>query len=232
MTDSWRPDNDSSVPPPGHHAAGGAAPAEGSVPADPPAPVSDMVRLFGGGLAGIAAGFGMFVTLAVVSLAKGRDFWYPLHAVQALMSGRRVLPEARGTLRGDSAVDVVVAPILFLLPAIVVGVATAWWMRRRARVRTAPEPWWVVALVAAVLTGVAFVVFVVILGFRVASPGVQRSSTGYGVRQLGLAAWIAGHLVYVVVLVAVLEPLTRAVSGFGSRTRATRRLRGEREPKD
>ncbi len=194
-----------------------------------PDPLTPAGRILVGGLAGAVAGAAMFVVLGLIASGQGRGFWYPLHAVQALMSGRRVLPDNRGVLRGASPLDVVTGPALFLLPAVAVGLATAWWLSRRARTRTSPDPLWVTVAVAAVLTAVPLVI-VLGLGFRVSPEGVQRMSSGKGVRLLGLGAWIAAHAVYLTVLVAILAPLTRAGSDLVARRQRTVAAREDQDP--
>ncbi len=189
----------------------------------PDDPVPAWLVLVVGGVSGAVAGAAMFGLLAAVSVAQSRPFSYPFNAVQALMSGRRVLPEVRGPLRGASPADVIVGPVLFLLPAIAVGLVVTWWMLRRSRSRNTPDAWWTVAVVTAVPTLALFLLLVVALGFGRAEPPVQRMSSGQGVRELGLGAWIAAHLVYVAALVAVSGPLQRA-------TEALRRRRTERQP--
>ncbi len=196
------------------------APAASAVPA--------WLGLAAGGVAGLVAGAAMFLVLGVLG-AGSRGFWYPLHAVQALMSGRRVLPESRGALRGASPADVVVAPVLFLLPALVVGIGVAWWVGRRAGGRTRAEAWRTVVVAAVVATLALFFLLVVVLGFREAADPVQRMSSGRGVRNIGLGAWIAAHAVYVAVLVAVLGPLQRAASAMHGRRARDRPLPGDDE---
>lgn len=185
-------------------------------------------RILGGLLAGLVAGLGMYATLAAFALAQGRGLGYPLHAVQALMSGARVLPDyPRGNLVEPQATDAVMGPFYFFLPALLVGALTAWWIGRRARTGIV-EGWPTVAVGPAVVLTVAFfVVFVLVIGFREATPVAQRVSSGYGVRELGLAAWLSAHLVYALVLVAVTGPLTRWASALGSREPRSAGLRGE-----
>jgi hypothetical protein len=65
---------------------------------------------------------------------------------------------------------------------------------------------------------------VLLLGYREAPAPVQKISSGYGVRQLGLSAWIIGHLVYAAVFVALLDPVARLANA------ARRRSRGEPVP--
>jgi len=65
------------------------------------------------------------------------------------------------------------------------------------------------AVAAVAVTTVLFVFFIVILGFRAAPPSVQRVSTGYGIRALGLEVWAFAHVVYALLLVAALGPATR-----------------------
>lgn len=175
-------------------------------------------RSFLGGLAtGLAGGLGLYAVLAVVALVQGRDLAYPFHAVHALMSGARVLPDyPRGSLGGPQALDIVLGPLYFFLPALLVGAVTAWWLRRSARggpTRRSPQVQ--AAVVAGLLTALFYVLFVLVLGLREAAPSEQRISSGYGIRELGALAWAGGHLVYVVLVVALLEPLTRRVAALG-----------------
>lgn len=224
MTDRT-PDSET-VPPdsrtPGH--SGGpvpATPAADSSRRPPetvaPTPFTGPQRIVAGALAGIAAGGGMFVTLGLFSIGMGGAFWYPLKAVHAMMSGRRVLPNFRGALYGSQPQDYVVEPVLFLIPALAVGIATAALMRRRARSTGASGPWWMAAPTAAILTAVLFVVFIAVLGYAKVAPSTQRISSGQGIRELGLTAWIVAHLVYVGVLVVLLEPIARALRAFSNR---------------
>lgn len=196
------------------------APAASSLPA--------WLGLAAGGAAGLVAGAAMFLVLGALG-AGSRGFWYPLHAVQALMSGRRVLPESRGALRGASPSDLVVGPVLFLLPALVVGVGVAWWVGRRAGGRTGAEAWRTVVVSAVIATLALFGLLVVVLGLREAADPVQRMSSGQGVRNIGLGAWIAGHAVYLAVLVAVFGPLRRGASALHGRRTRDRRLPGDDE---
>lgn len=193
-----------------------------------PQPLATVRRLAGGVIAGSVAGLGMYVTLAAVAIAQGRGVTYPLHAVQALMSGARVLPDyPRHALYEPQALDLVMAPIYFFVPAIAVGVATAWWLGRRAR-RGVPDHRWSAAAPAVALTALLFVAFVVGIGFREVSPVAQRVSSGFGVRELGLAAWVTGHVVYAVLLTSLIGPVTRLV--VARRTRRNESpgaLRGE-----
>ncbi len=201
-----------------------AAESEGDRTRPAAAPIPAGLGMVAGAVAGIIAGTVMFLVLAAF-LARSRGFWYPLHAVQALISGRRVLPESRGPLRGTSPADFVVAPLLFLLPALAVGLAVAWWLGRRTPGRTTQESLWRVAAVAAVPTAVLFGLLVGVLGFREAADSVQRISSGVGVRRVGLAAWIVAHVVYVAVLAAVLGPVQRIALGLRARRGRRRPLR-------
>ena len=183
------------------------------------APTSGPQRIAAGALAGIAAGIGMFLTLAMFAVGKGDGFWYPLKAVHAMMSGRRVLPEFRRSVYGSQSLDFVIEPVFFLIPAVTVGLMTAALMLRRARARGSSAPWWMAAPTAAILTVAFFVVFIVVLGYNEAVPSVQRNSSGQGVRELGLLAWIVAHIVYTALLVALLDPVARAISAFRNRRR-------------
>lgn len=188
-------------------------------------------RSFLGGLAtGLAGGLGLYAVLAVVALLQGRGLAYPFQAVHALMSGARVLPDyPLGSLGGPQVLDLVLGPVYFFLPALLVGALTAWWLRRSAgRGATGRPPRVQAALVAGLLAAVFYVVFVVLLGLREATPAAQRISSGYGIRQLGALAWAGGHLVYVAMVVALLEPLTRRVAAVGA-GRESETLRGERD---
>lgn len=179
-------------------------------------------RLLAGALAGIAGGLAMYAVLAVAAVVQGRGASYPFHAVHAMMSGGRVLPEDPGRGTGQPQVqDALVGPVLFLLPALLVGVFSAAWAARRAESALAMSR--VAALPAAVLTLAFFLVFVLLLGFRPSSPEVQRVSSGYGVRQLGVTAWAVGHVVYLAVALGVLAPLTRALDAWRRRRRPARR---------
>ncbi len=201
-----------------------ARPSEGREPS-----VGLLDRFAGALVGGIVAGLGMFVVLATVAISQGRGVMYPAYAVQAMLSGRRVLPDHPvATLAGRRAGDLVIAPLMFLLPAVLVAVLVTWWVGRRAGLPRPVPRATVIALPAALLATVLFLLLVVLLGFREAEPAVQRVSSGYGVRQLGLAAWLVGHAVYVVVLSAVLGPAMRAVASARRGNRPAVALRGER----
>lgn len=176
-------------------------------PAGAPA-ASPARRALGGLLAGLAGGLAMYTTLAGFALAQGRGAAYPLWAVSALMSGKRVLPDHPvPALHGAAAHDLATAPVVFLLPAVLVGLFTAARAARRsgatagAARRAAVRP-------ATAATAVLFVVLVLGVGFQEAPQHIQRFSSGYGVRQLGLLAWSLAHLAYVAVVVTTLRPLT------------------------
>lgn len=179
------------------------------------ADVSTPRHLLGGLLAGIAAGCGMYAVLAVFALGQGRDVTYPLHAVHALLAGRRVLPDHPDSLYGAQLTDLFFGPLYFFLPAAAVGLFTAYRVGRRG----APSSWFAAVVPAAAATAVFFVLFVLIVALPEASRSMQRVSTGYGIRELGIVAWVVAHLVYVALLVALLGPLTRA-SAAVSRRRA------------
>ncbi len=209
-------------------AGDGTAPDRGPAVAPAASSLPAWLGLVVGGVAGLVAGAAMFLVLGALG-AGSRGFWYPLHAVQALMSGRRVLPESRGALRGASPTDVVVGPVLFLLPALVVGVGVAWWVGRRAGAGTGTGARRTVLAAAVIATLSLFCLLVLVLGFREAADPVQRMSSGKGVRNVGLGAWIAAHAVYVAVLVAVFGPLQRAASTLHGRRTRDRRLPGDHE---
>lgn len=161
----------------------------------------------------------MYAVLAIFALTQGRDLLYPIHAVQALMSGPRVLPDyPRNTLDGAQLSDFLMGPLYFSIPALAVGMFTAWVLQRPKR-RQSPEGSWMkaAAVPAVTMTAVLFVVLVLGLGFEEAPDNVQRVSTGYGVRQLGLAAWVTSHVVYAVLLVLLIGPLTRVTATLGKR---------------
>jgi hypothetical protein len=182
-------------------------------------------RLAGALLAGLAAGAGMYLTLAAFALAGGRTALYPFQAVQALMSGRRVLPDYPiPSVRGPQSLDYFFGPLYFLLPALVVAVVAARWVCRRRPADWLPG-WRSVLPAALVTTTVAFAVLVLALGFWEASGRQQRTSSGYGVRQLGLVAWTLAHLVYAGLLAGLLGPATRLLAT--TRRRGYRALRGE-----
>jgi hypothetical protein len=165
-------------------------------------------HVLGGALAGIGAGLGMFVVLAAFALSQGRGVLYPVHAVHGLMSGARVIPDhPRQGLVETRLPDVVMAPLYFLAPAVLVGVLTALWLTRRGRRQVRPD---VASVGFAVLVATAlFLLLVVVIGFRETSGVAQRSSSGYGVQELGTVAWVSGHAAYVLLLIALLAPATR-----------------------
>ena len=82
-----------------------------------------------------------------------------------------------------------------------------------------------VAPAAFVTTFSLFVVLVLAVGYQEAGAPLQRISSGYGVRALGLPAWVVGHLAFATLLTLCLGPITRVVS---TRRRGTwESLRGE-----
>lgn len=170
--------------------------------------VSARRQMLGGLLAGIAAGCGMYAVLAVAAIGQGRGASYPLHAVHALLAGKRVLPDhPAGSLYGPQAFDWFFAPLYFFLPALALGLFTAYRVARRG---ATANPWRAAAVPAAAGTALFFIVFVVIVALPEATPSMQRSSSGHGVRALGVLAWGVAHLVYLALLVVLLGPLTRA----------------------
>jgi hypothetical protein len=181
-----------------------------------------------GALVGLVAGLGMYAVLAAVSVFSGRGLTYPFAAVHALMSGAHVLPDyPRPTLRSDSVLSPVVGPILFLLPAVVVGLAAVHWARRlhpqSATARIRPLD---VVLPVTILAVLSFCAFVLVLGFQVSSPATQRFSSGFGIRQLGLTAWIVGHLAYVAVFSALIAPVDRFATALNTEARISTRPMG------
>jgi hypothetical protein len=192
-------------------------------------------RLVGGVVAGLAAGAAMYVALAVAALTQGRSALYPAYAVHALMTGGRVLPDhPNPSLEGRHPADLLVGPLLFLLPAVVVAVLVSWWLgrpggaRRDARRGHRTPGMRAVLAPAVVLTGVLYVVLVQLLGFQESGKGVQRVSSGYGVRQLGVSAWLLAHAVYLAVLVLVLPSAVAVVSRARQRRRRpATHLRGD-----
>ena len=122
----------------------------------------------------------MYVTLAAFAVTQGRGPGYPLSAVQALMSGRRVLPDHPGpVLKEGYFYDWFVATLSFLVPAVGAALVVTWWMTRRARGR--PDGWARPAtalLPVAVVSGALFLLLVVRLGFDELSPHVQRVTSG------------------------------------------------------
>ena len=191
-------------------------------------PTGPLDRFAGAVATGIGAGLVMYTALAAVAVSQGRGLSYPAYAVQAMLSGRRVLPDHPvATLAGRRAGDLVAAPVMFFLPAMLTALLVTWWVGRRLGPER-PAPRAVdVALPAVVLTAVLLVVLVLLLGFRTAEPAVQRVSSGYGVRQLGLAAWLVGHALYAAVLTLALGPTVRSVAALRRSRRAHVRLRGE-----
>jgi len=153
----------------------------------------------------------MYVVLAAFSLAQGRGAAYPFQAVQALMSGARVLPDhPRDNLVGPTVYDVVLGPFYFFLPAVAVGVLVAMWSGRRSDRGRRPA----LVLLTLAVTTVTFCITVLALGFQQSGLAAQRSSTGYGVRELGLLSWVAGHVAYAALFAGLLGPVT---SWIGSR---------------
>lgn len=170
------------------------------------------IRLAAGALTGLLGGLGMYVVLVTVAAWRDLGLAYPLHAVQALMSGARVLPDYphQVWVRSQNT-DAIVGPLCFFLPAVVVGMVTAW---RAGRPGTrAPLRPLRVARTAVPVTAALFVVFVVLIAGHEAPLAVQRFSSGAGVRELGLTAWAVSHVAYAVVLVGLLAPVTRLAAG-------------------
>lgn len=167
-------------------------------------------RLLGTVLTGVLGAVAMFLVLAAFAVSQGRGIAYPLRAVQAMVSGRRVIPDHPvGSVRGTQVLDFLAAPAAFLTPALVTALATLWWVTRRRHADLSPRA---VLAPAVVVTVAMFAVLVLLLGYREVDPQLQRTSSGYGVRELGLAAWMLGHAVYAGVLVLGLGQVTRLVS--------------------
>ena len=196
-----------------------------AAPADTALVLNSGRRVTGALLTGLVAGAGMYAVLAAIAVAGGRSALYPFHAVQAMMSGRRVLPDYPiPSVRGPQSFDHFFGPLYFILPALLVAVLTARWASRRRSEDEVPDRRAVLPVALATTAG-AFVVLVLGLAFWEASGIQQRTSSGYGVRQLGLVAWVVAHLVYAALLTALLPTITRWVAT--PRRRAPRALRGE-----
>jgi hypothetical protein len=176
----------------------------------PPEPFTPGDRVIGTILGGLLAALAMFLTLAGFALSQGRGFTYPLHAVQGLMSGRRVIPDhPNPMLKGERLVDGIFGPLWFSIPALVVAGLVAWWVTRAGRRRgEAYRPLHVV-LPAVVIVTAAFFLFVVALGYQQVDLHSQRFSSGWGVRALGMPAWITAHAVYAAALTLLLGPAVR-----------------------
>ena len=167
-------------------------------------------RLAGTVLTGVLGAVAMFLVLAAFAASQGRGIAYPVRAVQAMVSGRRVIPDHPvSSVRDLSVLDHLVGPASFLTPALLAALATLWWVVRRRRGDMSPR---MVVAAAFVSTWSLFVVLVLAIGYQEADPGLQRISSGYGVRALGLTAWVVGHLAYATVLTLCLGPVTRMVS--------------------
>jgi len=187
-----------------------AEPAESPADAGREVMVTGWRRLQGAVLTGVLGAVGMYVVLAAFAVSQGRGIGYPFRAVQAMVSGRRVIPDHPvGSVRGTQVLDFLVAPAAFITPALVAALATLWWVTRRRDADLSPRA---VVAPAVVVTVALFAVLVLLLGYREVDPQLQRISSGYGVRELGLAAWLLGHTLYAAVLVLGLEPVTRLVS--------------------
>ena len=186
-----------------------------------------LARTAAGAVTGIVAGLGMYVVLTAFSLSQGRGAAYPFQAVQALMSGARVLPDhPRESLIGPTNYDAVLGPFYFFLPAVVVGVLVATWSGRRSDSGRRPA---LVPLTLAV-TAVTFCLTVLVLGFQQTELAAQRSSTGYGVRELGMLAWVVAHVAYAALFAGLLLPVAawiRHRKTRRSRRRAVTALRGD-----
>lgn len=193
-------------------AASDTGPARATTTTLDPRSVSAARRLLIGVVTGLLAGVGMYVVLAAVAVAQGRSATYPFAAVQALMSGARVLPDS-ATLYGARATDVILGPVYFFVPAIAAGVFIASRVARRSARGEPPRSLVAAAAVPAfAVTAAFFLLFIVVLGFREAAPNVQRISSGAGVRALGVGAWIAAHVVYAVLVTVLLAPVTEAAN--------------------
>jgi hypothetical protein len=167
-------------------------------------------RVQGAVVTAVAGAAGMYAVLAGFAAAHDSGLAYPFRAVQAMISGRRVMPDHPvGSVRGTQVLDFVVAPVAFLTPALVAALATLWWVSRRRDADLSPRA---VIVPAVVVTVALFAVLVLLLGFREADPQLQRISSGYGVRELGLPAWLLGHAVYAAVLTLGIGHITRLVS--------------------
>lgn len=216
-----------------HGTRGAAAPPAVAEPVanDVTTPVD---RLAGGVLAGVLAGAAMYAVLAGSAIAQGRSALYPTYAVEAMMTGRRVLPDHPfPNLEGRHPADFVLGPVMFLLPAVAVAVIVSWWVGRSPRARAAapanrpPGPGAALLPTIACTAGL-FVVLILLLGFHESDGAVQRLSSGYGVRQLGVWAWLVAHAVYVAALSLALRPVVGAVSRVRQRRRRpVTRIRGE-----
>lgn len=186
----------------------------------------NLARTAAGALTGAVAGLGMYVVLAAFSVFQGRDAAYPFHAVQALMSGARVLPDhPREDLVGPLLHDMVLGPIYFFLPAVVVGALVAALSGRRTDRGKSPA----LLPLTLVVTAATFCLTVLALGFQQTGITAQRTSTGYGVRELGLVAWVVGHVAYAALFAGLLGPVTSWFAGRKarrSREQAVAPLRG------
>ena len=75
-------------------------------------------RLLGTVLTGVLGAVAMFLVLAAFAVSQGRGIAYPLRAVQAMVSGRRVIPDHPvGSVRSTQVLDFLAAPAAFLIPA-------------------------------------------------------------------------------------------------------------------
>jgi hypothetical protein len=176
----------------------------------PPEPFTLGDRLVGSVLGGLTACLAMFLTLAGFALSQGRGFTYPLDAVQALMSGRRVLSDhPNPMIQADRISDWLFGPVWFTAPALLVAGIVAWWVTRAGRRRgEAYRPQHVV-LPALVVVTAAFFLFVVLLGYQQVDMHAQRFSSGWGVRALGIPAWVTAHAVYAATFTLLLGPAVR-----------------------
>ena len=159
--------------------------------------MSPLDRFLGSVAAGCLAGAAMYLTLAVFAVSQGRGLGYPLHAVHALMSGRRVLPDHPiPSLKDGYFYDWFAATLDFLAPAVAIALVVTWWTSRRAR-RQPPERMrsTTALLPAALVSGALFLLLIVLVGFSEASPQAQRLSSGYGIRQLAMSAWVTALVV-------------------------------------
>jgi hypothetical protein len=204
---------------------GVGAPAESTVPraTGREVEVTGWRRLQGAVLTGLLGAVAMFLVLAAFAVGQGRGPSYPLRAVQGMISGRRVIPDHPvGSVRDLSVLDHLVGPASFVFPALVAALATLWWVVRRHGGDDSARS---VAPAAFVTTCSLFVVLVLAVGYQEAGAPLQRISSGYGVRALGLPAWVVGHLAFATLLTLCLGPITRVVS---TRRRGTwESLRGE-----
>ncbi len=162
-------------------------------------------------VSGLLAGVVYLVLITVVALAQGHGVLYGLKSVYAIFVGSRVLPGVSQLHYRFGAMGLVAALAwLAVLSAAAGGVFAALTTRRQRAARlTVPS---LVALGVAWLL-VLFLLGFVLLGYE-AGPLLQRRVSSFeGVREIGGVVFLVAHLLFGVVLGALLAMLPRRRRG-------------------